>query len=58
MAATSFFGGAFFGGEFFNTPAPTTTRHPGIEPRHDPRIMRDDEEMMKNAVLFITLIDP
>lgn len=51
---TSFFGGAFFSGEFFNTSYP-----PGAQagPSFDQRIMRDDEEVMKTAMLFITLID-
>lgn len=48
--ATSFFGGQFFGGEFFQT---ATVTHGGAT-LYDKRIMRDDEEALVIAALFIT----
>ena len=59
MSAGNFDGTSFDGHTGgFDVDATVSTRHPGAETRHDPRIMRDDEEVMKMSALFITLIDP
>ena len=58
MSAGNFDGTSFDGSiGGFDVDA-TAKRGFAPEPYHDPRIMRDDEEMMKHAALFITLIDP
>ena len=57
MASGNFDGSSFASGSG-NFDVDVSARGFVPEPYHDPRIMRDDEEMMKHAALFITLIDP
>ena len=57
MASGNFDGSSFASGNG-NFDTDVVARGFSPEPYHDPRIMRDDEEMMKHAAIFITLIDP